>query len=42
MKKQWEKPELEVLDVNMTMQGFPDQTKDFFDTNATEHLMGPS
>ncbi|NOU65169.1 MULTISPECIES: paeninodin family lasso peptide [Paenibacillus] len=42
MNKTWEKPELEVLDVKMTMTGFPDQKRDFLDTNQTEHLMGPS
>jgi hypothetical protein len=42
MQKTWEKPELEVLDVKMTMQGYPDQVKDFLDTNGTEQLMGPS
>lgn len=42
MKKQWGKPELEVLDVKMTMTGFPDHKRDFLDTNETEQLMGPS
>lgn len=42
MKKTWEKPELEVLDVKMTMQGFPDQIQDYLDANQTEALTGPS
>ncbi|MBP1967047.1 paeninodin family lasso peptide [Paenibacillus aceris] len=42
MNKKWEKPELEVLDVKMTMLGYPDQKRDYLDTNATEQLMGPS
>ncbi|WP_424767280.1 paeninodin family lasso peptide [Paenibacillus sp. sgz302251] len=42
MSKTWEKPELEVLDVKMTMAGFPDQVTDFIDENGTEQLMGPS
>lgn len=42
MKKEWEKPELEVLDVKMTMQGHPDQITDFIDLNGTEVLTGPS
>ncbi|MDQ6422357.1 paeninodin family lasso peptide [Paenibacillus sp. LHD-117] len=42
MKKTWEKPVLEILDVKMTMQGHPDQIQDFLDENETEALTGPS
>jgi hypothetical protein len=42
MNKTWEQPVLEVLDVKMTMAGFPDQVQDFVDENATEVLLGPS
>lgn len=42
MNKTWEKPVLEVLEVKETMSGFPDQVRDYLDTNETEALTGPS
>jgi hypothetical protein len=41
MRKEWKKPELEVLDVRMTMSGYPDIEQDFVDKNGTEILTGP-
>ena len=42
MRKEWLKPELEVLEVSETMFGYPDQVKDYEDVNGTEVLTGPS
>jgi hypothetical protein len=41
MKKQWNQPMLEVLDIKQTMLGSPNEVDDFFDTDG-ETLHGPS
>ena len=40
MKIEWKQPLLEVLDINQTMRGFPNQVQDDWDGDEAMH--GPS